>query len=168
MNNNSPNSGVCRFCKREMSYRGISRHLVACPEKKAHDAHELQRASAIGQIYHLRLQSWKSYYWIHLEIDGQKTLLDLDDFLRSLWLECCGHLSEFEINGKSYRINPFDSHSKEDDEDVDFEIEMDPAESDDDILELFRKDIESFFNDYNTANVPIQQVLRKGTEFEYI
>ena len=168
MNITSPNSGVCRFCKRELSYRGISRHLVTCPEKKARDARELEQAAAVGTIYHLRLHFWKSYYWVHLEIDGQKTLADLDEFIRDLWVECCWHLSEFEIQGKTYRVYPFDTSSEEDSEDVDFEIEMDPTESNDDAFEFFSMDVESLFTDHDAADVPIQQVLKKGTEFEYI
>ena len=30
------------------------------------------------------------------------TLKELDDYLRAIWLECCGHLSAFEIAGVSY------------------------------------------------------------------
>ena len=30
---------------------------------------------------------------------GSATLGDLDDYLRAIWLECCGHLSQFSIGG---------------------------------------------------------------------
>ena len=30
------------------------------------------------------------------------TLQQLDDFLRGMWLECCGHLSQFTIQGTRY------------------------------------------------------------------
>ena len=30
------------------------------------------------------------------------TLRQLDDFLRGAWLECCGHLSQFTIEGTRY------------------------------------------------------------------
>jgi len=30
----------------------------------------------------------------------------LDDFLRAAWLECCGHLSQFDIRGQNYTENP--------------------------------------------------------------
>lgn len=30
----------------------------------------------------------------------------LDDYLRDLWLECCGHLSMFEIGGRTYSMEP--------------------------------------------------------------
>jgi hypothetical protein len=36
------------------------------------------------------------------------SLNKLDHFLRHTWLECCGHLSAFEIGGKRYASNPMD------------------------------------------------------------
>ncbi len=41
-------------------------------------------------------------YWMHLEMPVTATLGDLDLFLRGEWLECCGHLSAFNIGGESY------------------------------------------------------------------
>ena len=41
-------------------------------------------------------------YWMYLEAPAQATLGDLDKLLRKTWLECCGHLSAFEIAGVSY------------------------------------------------------------------
>jgi hypothetical protein len=37
-----------------------------------------------------------------LQVSTSATLRDLDRFLRGIWLECCGHLSEFKIMGRSY------------------------------------------------------------------
>jgi hypothetical protein len=39
---------------------------------------------------------------MHIEIPENATLKDLDGFLRQIWLECCGHLSSFEIEGKTF------------------------------------------------------------------
>lgn len=39
---------------------------------------------------------------MHLEVPATATLGDLDDFLRRTWLECCGHMSLFEIGGVDY------------------------------------------------------------------
>jgi hypothetical protein len=35
-------------------------------------------------------------------MEGTSTLFDLDNFLREIWLECCGHLSQFTIHGIRY------------------------------------------------------------------
>ena len=32
------------------------------------------------------------------------TLEELDDFLREFWLEFCGHLSDFDIDGTTYTV----------------------------------------------------------------
>jgi hypothetical protein len=34
-------------------------------------------------------------YWLHLKISSDAKLKDLDQFLRDIWLECCGHMSLF-------------------------------------------------------------------------
>ena len=47
-------------------------------------------------------------YWLHIAIPGAKTLYDLDRFLRDIWLECCGHLSGFAINGVRFENQPAD------------------------------------------------------------
>ena len=39
---------------------------------------------------------------MHLDLPGNAALADLDSFLRRTWLECCGHLSAFNIGGASY------------------------------------------------------------------
>ena len=41
-------------------------------------------------------------FWLYLEINGSSNLEKLDSFLRDTWLECCGHMSQFDINGESY------------------------------------------------------------------
>jgi hypothetical protein len=39
---------------------------------------------------------------MHLQIRKDETLATLDDFLRYIWLECCGHLSEFRIGEREF------------------------------------------------------------------
>lgn len=41
-------------------------------------------------------------HWIYIAINKTATLKELDEFLRDVWLECCGHLSSFEINNTTY------------------------------------------------------------------
>ena len=42
---------------------------------------------------------------MHLEVTANTTLAALDRFLRETWLECCGHLSAFEIGDIRYAID---------------------------------------------------------------
>jgi hypothetical protein len=39
---------------------------------------------------------------MYVEVLEYTTLADLDQFLRHIWLECCGHLSEFNIYGHRF------------------------------------------------------------------
>ena len=45
---------------------------------------------------------------MHVAVPLTAPLSKLDDFLRHTWLECCGHLSAFEIAGKRYASEPMD------------------------------------------------------------
>jgi len=41
-------------------------------------------------------------YWMIIELSADVKLRVLDRFLRNIWLECCGHLSAFDIEGTRY------------------------------------------------------------------
>ncbi|HEX9710250.1 MAG TPA: hypothetical protein VGB42_09840 [Candidatus Thermoplasmatota archaeon] len=45
-------------------------------------------------------------YWMHLQARADATLADVDGILRETWLECCGHLSAFEVAGTRYELEP--------------------------------------------------------------
>jgi hypothetical protein len=55
---------------------------------------------------------------MHLGVPASATLEALDQFLRDTWLECCGHMSEFEIQGTRYMVEPMDV----DDESMDVKL----------------------------------------------
>ena len=56
---------------------------------------------------------------MHLDVGGDATLKNLDGFLRGIWLECCGHLSAFTIQGTQYMSDPYY------DEDIGMDARMD-------------------------------------------
>jgi len=95
--------GNCVFCGREFAKGGLSRHLPTCAkrlEAQTEADHSKRRRQA---LYHLQVQdAWKGDFWLHLEMRGEATLQELDDYLRAIWLECCGHLSAFEIGEIRY------------------------------------------------------------------
>lgn len=39
-------------------------------------------------------------YWLDLAAPGEARLRKIDGILRGLWLECCGHLSEFSLGNR--------------------------------------------------------------------
>jgi hypothetical protein len=80
----------------------MTRHLSACKQRQA----ALQEAATRGtgrptKILHLLADGYGPY-WLHLEVRADARLDTLDTFLRNIWLECCGHMSQFCINGEDY------------------------------------------------------------------
>ena len=84
--------GKCVFCDKAFSKGGINRHLQKHLEEKS-----LQNKP--GKSFLLKIESdprWGAApYFLSLWIDGETTMDTLDDFLRKIWLECCGHMSAF-------------------------------------------------------------------------
>ncbi len=100
MANRKQSRGTCKFCGREMTKGGISRHIKACPERKEAIAEADAGKGKTENIYHLQvLEAWGGNFWLHLEMRGSAKLEDLDYYLRAIWLECCGHMSHFSIGG---------------------------------------------------------------------
>ena len=72
---------------------------------------ELKKGRKKYKIHHLRIFSFK-WYWLHVEIPASAMLSELDNFLRGIWLECCGHLSAFTIQDRRYEnVLPQNDHS---------------------------------------------------------
>lgn len=90
--------GQCQFCGKIYGKSGMSRHLQSCPARG-----ERRAANPATQMLHLVVSGrYAPEYWLHLDVPAQASLADLDNFLRDIWLECCGHLSAFTIGGVSY------------------------------------------------------------------
>ncbi len=81
--------GKCLYCQQTVSKSSISRHLEGHLGK-------LEQESGMT-AWHLRVEA--GAYFLQLLMDGNAPLKKLDDFLRDIWLECCGHMSEFSIGG---------------------------------------------------------------------
>ncbi len=93
--------GVCRFCLKTCSGPTIARHLESCRAKKEKDVREAAGAKKPARIFHIKVRGGAEF-WLHLEMKASSKLSDLDNFLRDIWLECCGHLSQFMIDGEVY------------------------------------------------------------------
>jgi hypothetical protein len=93
--------GICAYCGAAFTRNGMTRHLESCPQRL-----ELIADAETGKqeaLYHLRVQdAYNSDYWLDLELAGSVKLEKLDYYLREIWLECCGHLSEFMTGGRGY------------------------------------------------------------------
>jgi hypothetical protein len=95
--------GDCAYCGREMTRTGMAHHLKTCASRLAAQVDANQSRRRTQTIYHLQVQdAWNGCFWLHLEMRGNATLQDLDEYLRAIWLECCGHLSAFAIDPWRY------------------------------------------------------------------
>jgi hypothetical protein len=96
--------GTCHFCQQVIGKTAMIRHLTLCPQRVASFATTNGKSSAKpARLLQMRAEGLHSpNYWMHLEIPADASLETLDNFLRKSWLECCGHLSRFEIRGSSY------------------------------------------------------------------
>jgi len=124
--------GVCSFCKGEFEKAKMTQHLKYCKQRATEIATELESTPALKKtkLFHILVEGrYNPQYWMHLELSASDTLADLDDFLRVIWLECCGHLSEFTIGGTSYSSEPEDYfYFGEDATDEESEIEEEEEE----------------------------------------
>ncbi len=99
--------GICTFCHGEFSKSAMTRHLETCEQRAITEAKAGSRQQAQQtRKLHLVVEGRDlPMYWMHLEVTASTTLTTLDRFLRATWLECCGHLSAFEIEGVRYAID---------------------------------------------------------------
>jgi hypothetical protein len=99
--------GICSFCKGEFEKAKMTQHLRYCKQRAAEA--ESTTESQKTKLFHIVVEGrYNPQYWMHLEMPASDALADLDGFLRDIWLECCGHLSEFTIGGTSYSSEPDD------------------------------------------------------------
>jgi hypothetical protein len=95
--------GRCELCGAELTKAGATRHLQQCAPR--HDA----PTGTQHDLLHIRVTARGAPgYWLDLEMRADAKLDALDAFLRDIWVECCGHLSSFDIGGVEYASRPSD------------------------------------------------------------
>lgn len=94
----SKNVGTCLLCKKNIDHRSMIKHLSQC---LANEGPQKEPTSQKDKIYLIKVFSGK-YFWLYIETNGSASLDQLDSFLRETWLECCGHMSQFNIDGDGY------------------------------------------------------------------
>ena len=92
----SSNTGTCFLCNEEVNHRSITKHIEKCLGNDA--SHQPSETEC---IFLIKVYCGKEF-WLYIEINGSAKLEDLDYYLRGVWLECCGHMSQFKINGQRY------------------------------------------------------------------
>jgi hypothetical protein len=95
--------GKCNLCGEIAGQASMTRHLGACCRPEASGLLLASEKRPPAPSFHLAIEGRDAKaYWMHVAVPVTAPLSTLDDFLRHTWLECCGHLSAFEIGGKRY------------------------------------------------------------------
>ena len=101
--------GKCYLCGTMADRAAMTRHLSACTQPMDSRLSPVSGKQSSGPSFHLVIQgSDAKAYWMHVLVPITAPLSKLDHFLRNIWLECCGHLSAFEIAGNRYASAPMD------------------------------------------------------------
>ena len=107
--------GTCSLCGQEFAKNVMTRHLEKCRAETAAREEGRKGSGRPTTFYHLLIEGRDlPEYWLHLDARADATLADLDDLLRRLWLECCGHLSAFNVGRDRYRWEPPGGFDEED------------------------------------------------------
>lgn len=81
--------GNCYICGAELGKVAMKNHIF-----------KLHSDAADEQVCRvLKVEGADKRYWLFLDAPLTASLQDLDDFLRRIWLECCGHMSAFMGSG---------------------------------------------------------------------
>jgi hypothetical protein len=83
--------GKCLFCGETHAKAEIDKHLST-------HLQGLAKSGQAGKSFLVQVTADPIPHFLSLWIDGETAMEIIDKFLRDIWLECCGHLSEFEGN----------------------------------------------------------------------
>ncbi|MDP8263327.1 MAG: hypothetical protein P9M13_08495 [Candidatus Ancaeobacter aquaticus] len=103
-------NGKCNICKGVFTKKEMTRHLRSCGKNRDNLKTDTQKLQKTKKLHILVEGKYQSDYWLHLKAFSSATLEDIDAFLRDIWLECCGHLSMFTIEGKTYSSSPMEEY----------------------------------------------------------
>ena len=84
------NEGTCFVCHQTILAEQAIAHLKVCGS--------VVKVHQVEHVFQIIVASGNDY-WVCIEAAGSTTLQDLYLFLRNNWWECCGHVSEFIVDG---------------------------------------------------------------------
>lgn len=84
--------GKCVFCNKALSKTGLTLHLN-------NHLTEISKGNKFGKSFHIKIEPGRRWgttpYFLYFWIDASAEMDDIDNFLRNIWLVCCGHVSSF-------------------------------------------------------------------------
>lgn len=111
--------GTCKLCKERVAKDETTKHLETCAPK--HD-----KKSKAAKVFTIRVDSpyTNGTHWLDIEAKAASNLESLDEFLREIWLECCGHMSAFNTGDGPFQGEIYNRQAFEpDDKDMSYSIE---------------------------------------------
>ena len=101
--------GTCFICQQTVPGDRIRRHLLDCIEsrtglKPSPNPRRRDPRRTAWKTACLSIRARERPRWLELGVRCDTTLHELDRFLRGVSLECCGHLSHFEIGDDIYSL----------------------------------------------------------------
>lgn len=98
-------SGKCELCGKFYRKSGMTRHLQSCLARTGMTGQAGRRR---GSSVHLFLEdTFRPKYWMQLAAPATVELSANDQYLRDIWLECCGNLSSFFVGKSEYKWQIF-------------------------------------------------------------
>jgi hypothetical protein len=175
--------GKCVFCEQVIAKSGMRAHLESCKARKTFVAAINNSVGAkTTPFFQLAIEGADNpEYWMHLEIPATHTLADLDEYLRDVWLECCGHLSQFIIGDTFYMGHPDEDMFYEEGQEEGFnplvdELPPDTPKELREMLDNFKQMFNSMPEELRSGlenveekdmKVPLVEVLKPGMRFAH-
>lgn len=149
--------GLCYFCNSEIEKSKMTQHLKFCKQRATDIAAE---ASAVDagtaektKFLHIVAEGrYNPQYWMHIELPATDILEDLDFFFRDTWVECCGHLSAFQIGDTSYSDEPEDFYFGDE------IVEGEEAGTEEEVVDEEDEEDEEGSNELNLEELPPELV----------
>jgi hypothetical protein len=92
--------GICHYCGDVFTKTTIKKHLDRCGKRNELIEKSSDRSQTNQVLLHIHVSDIdKPEFWLNMEVNSDSKLLNLDKYLRAIWLECCGHMSMFSENG---------------------------------------------------------------------
>lgn len=94
--------GKCCICGGEFTKKDMAKHLQTCGKTE-----QQGKKNGANNLLIMAEGRYLPEYWLFIKVNAKATLKSLDTFLRNIWLECCGHMSEFEIGRIRYGVDSY-------------------------------------------------------------
>jgi hypothetical protein len=92
--------GKCIYCTEIVASHEIKKHL----EKHLKDLEKQSKSVKNETFCHVEVVSNEMF--LHLLVKGNAKMKEIDNFLKAIWLDCCGHMSGFYH--KNFKIKKTD------------------------------------------------------------